>query len=425
MAFPDRLLFRRKSLPAHRIPRLNTPVASPVHPVARPDIFPGLLDAAGFADLATRHQRRTRFPVALVDAEGRFLRGGKGTPHCARSEDCRPFRLLAVNEALRWGEPCVTVCGCGRALWAVPVMQNQRLRGGLLVAGVKLASPARAGSLDRRILGACQTLLELATTADLTNAALLASRRQSAARERERAEAIHLLKDRFHDDIRSTYLHEEPALLAAIRRGERTEARRIINRVLVGIYAVGGTDTNLLKSLALELVVMMTRAAVQAGGDPAVILGLNYQSITALARLPDQEALARWLCEILEQLIDAIKVNTRHPNSVLLARALEFMEEKLAEPLSREEVARAAGLSPGHFSHLMRAKTGWSFTELLTRLRLDRACHLLAHTTHSLARIAQDCGFSDQSYFSRVFRKRFAQTPGDYRSVRRGLAAPA
>ena len=94
------------------------------------------------------------------------------------------------------------------------------------------------------------------------------------------------------------------------------------------------------------------------------------------------------------------------------------MEERLAHNLRREEVARAAGLSPSHFSHLMRAKTGWSFTELLSRLRVDRACHLLAHTAHSLTRIAQDCGFNDQSYFNRVFRRRTGQTPGDYRTSR-------
>jgi AraC-like DNA-binding protein len=297
-------------------------------------------------------------------------------------------------------------------------MRNQRLCGGLVVVGVKLDRPSRAGTLDRRLLGASRQLLELATRHDLTNAALLAAHRHAARRERDRAEAIHELKDRLHDDIRSTYLHEEPALLAAIRRGERPEARRIINRILVGIYAAGGTDTNLLKSLALELVVMMTRAAVQAGGDPAVILGLNYQSLTALSGIVDPEALAVWLCDMLEQLIDAIKTNTRHPNSVQLARAIDYIEEHLADELSREEVARAAGLSPSHFSHLMRAKTGWSFTELLTRLRIDRACHLLAQADQPLAQIAQACGFGDQSYFTRVFRKRTGQTPGEYRTGR-------
>lgn len=384
------------------------------------DVFPGLLDPATWAAFAAEYQRLTHFTLAAVDEEGRFLCGDTGLSECARSEPCRPSRLLAVTEALRWGEPSVTCCSCGFALWAVPVMRNQHLCGGFVVAGVNLRCPSRAGKLDRQILGACQHLLDLATNHNLTNAALLEVRRQSALREREKAEAIHEIKVQLRDDIRSTYLHEEPALLAAIRRSERTEARRIINRILVGIYAAGGTDTNLLKSLALELVVMMTRAAVQAGGDPAVILGFNYQSLTALARIADQESLAPWLCDMLEQLIDAIKDNTRHPNSVQLARAIEFMEDRLAEDLSREEVARAAGLSPGHFSHLMRAKTGWSFTELLTRLRVDRACHLLAHTDHPLARIAQDCGYSDQSYFTRVFRQRTSHTPGGFRKSRCG-----
>ena len=382
------------------------------------EVFPGLLDAAGFDRLARCHRQATGFALAAVDAGGRFLRGGPGVAVCARGEACRLFRAQAVAEALRWGEPCVLCCGCGRALWAVPVVNNQRLCGGLLVAGVELRRPSRAGSLDRRILGACDRLLALAIERNLTNAALLGERRQLARREREKAEALHTLKDRLHDDIRSIYLHEEPALLAAIRRGERTEARRIINRVLTAIYAVGQAHTNLLKSLALELVVMMTRAAVQAGGDPAKILGLNYQSLTALAGIADQEALAVWLCDMLEQLIDAIEANTRRPNSVLLSRALEFMETHLADDLTREQTARVAGLSPSHFSHLMRAKTGWSFTELLTRLRVDRACQLLVRTDAPLAQIALECGFGDQSYFTRVFRKRTGRTPGDYRHSR-------
>jgi len=392
-------------------------------PAAATDPFPGVLTAAQFDRLALQHRHDTGLNLCGCDPDGAFLRGRGERGSCVRDENCRPFRAQAIAEAARWGEPCVHCCPCGRALWAVPVMHNQRVCGGLLVTGVGLHRPRRAGTLDRKILRACRALLDLATEHNLTNAAQLAERRQFARRENERAEAMHALKDRMHDDIRSTYLHEEPALLASIRRGERTEARRILNRVLTAIYAIGGSQTALLKSLALELVVMMTRAAVQAGGDPAKILGLNFQSLTALAHVADQEALAAWLCDMLEQLIDAIQTNVRRPNSVQLARALEFIQEHLADDLAREDVARAAGLSPGHFSHLMRAKTGWSFTELLTRLRTDHACHLLAHTELGLVQIALQCGFGDQSYFSRVFRRRIGQTPGDYR--RAHLAPPA
>lgn len=392
---------------------------------AASELVPGLLSAAGFDALAERHRRATGWRLAAIDAQGRMLRGHGERGCCGDAEACRVFRQQALAEAARWGEPCVLSCPRGRALWAVPLMRNQGVCGGLLVSGVALRRPRRAGTLDRKILRACRALLDLATRGNLTNAAHLAERRQFARSESERAEALHALKGRLHDDIRSTYLHEEPALLAAIRRGERTEARRILNRVLTAIYSIGGSSTALLKSLALELVVMMTRAAVQAGGDPAKILGFNFQSLTALARVSDQESLAPWLCAMLEQLIDAIQANVRRPNSVQLARAVEFIQEHLADDLARDDVARAAGLSPSHFSHLMRAKTGWSFTELVTRLRVDHACHLLAHTDLGVVQIALECGFGDQSYFSRVFRRRVGSTPRDYRRRQSARTAPA
>lgn len=385
-----------------------------------PEVFPGLLDCAGFDRLARLHRRKTGRAIAAIDREGRWLRGDPQP--CARGEAARAFRVEVVAEALRWGEPCVMCDGRDRAHWAVPVVQNQRPCGGLLVAAGVLRRPSRPGTLDQRVLRACRCLLDLAVAHNLTNLSQLNEHRQLARRERERAEALHEVKAHLHDDIRSAYQREEPALLGAIRRGERAEARQIINRVLVTIYSVGGGQTGLLKSLALELVVMMARAAVQAGGDPEKILGLNYQSLTALAGVGDEESLAQWLCGMLEQMIDAIETHRRHPNPVLLANALQFIEGHFSQEIRREDAARAAGLSPSHFSHLMRQRTGWSFTELLTRLRIDRASHLLAYTDIGIAQIALECGFGDQSYFTRIFRRRTRQTPGEFRSGHRPVA---
>lgn len=384
-------------------------------------LFAGLLDESGFDALARDYRDATGFGVIAADAQGRVLRGESVA--AIDDDAARAARQQAIAESFRWGEPCVMGDAAGRALWAVPILQNQNLLGGLVVSDVPLHRKARAGTLDHRLLSACRHLLELATLRNLVNATLLAERRQQARHDREKAEALHALKEGLHDDIRSIYLREEPALIAAIRRGERPAARGAINRVLAAIYLLGHSRTDLLKSLVLELVVTMTRTAVQAGGDPAKILGLNYQSLTELAHIANQDELAPWLCERLESLIDAIQANSRHPNSVQLARALEYMEEHLESELTREEVARAAGLSPSHFSHLMRGKTGRSFTELLTQLRVDRACHLLARTGTELVQVAQTCGFGDQSYFTRVFRKAMQQTPGEYRRAQR-LAAP-
>ncbi|PTY04805.1 hypothetical protein DB347_19060 [Opitutaceae bacterium EW11] len=381
--------------------------------------FPGLLSSAQFAALAAEYRRACGFEICACDSDGKLRRGGAERPSEGRSVS--DLRKHAVSEALRWGEPSVLSDGIEGVLWAIPVCQNQKLLGGLVVTVTRLRRPSKAGALDQRVVSACRVLLELGTRYNLVNAPLLSERRETARREQEKAEALHLMKEGTFDTIRSIYLREEPALIAAIRRGERSAARHAINRVLTAIYMLGQSRIELLKSLALELVVTMTRTAVQAGGNPENILGLNYQSLSRLADISDQEDLAGWLCRMLESLIDAIESNSRLPGSSQLARAVKYVEEHLAEALPREEVARAAGLSPSHFSHLMKARMGCTFTQLLTRMRLERARSLLVHTDAELAHVAAACGFTDQSYFTRVFRKTHRLTPSEFRRAKRPI----
>jgi hypothetical protein len=95
------------------------------------EVFPGLLDNYSFDALATEYRQQTGYYLSAVDTAGRFLRGRSGTPSC--TDDAQASRQQALLEVQRWGEPSVMCCACcGRALWAVPVIQNQRLCGGLL-----------------------------------------------------------------------------------------------------------------------------------------------------------------------------------------------------------------------------------------------------------------------------------------------------
>jgi AraC-like DNA-binding protein len=359
--------------------------------------------------LRREFQRATGFLVVAVEPDGKARVGSRST-----APNRLAARVAAIAEALRWGEPCVMMDADGLVTWAVPLMVNAKVLGGLVVEGVSMDGRDAQG-VAASVRAGCAELLRLAVEFNLTNSALLAARRAESTRERERAEAIHLLKGGNYDEIRDLYLREEPGLLAAIKRGERGAARDIVNRVLVGIYQMARARPNLLKSLALELVVMMARAAVEAGADPALVLGCNFESATALAGLTREEEVSAWLGRMLERVMDAIRDHKRFPNAVLLGRAVAFMEEHLGEALDRDTVARAAGLSGSHFSHLIREKTGRTFTEWMVRYRVDRAKTLLRRTDKSLIQIALECGFGDQSYFNRVFKRHTGVTPRAYR----------
>jgi AraC-like DNA-binding protein len=228
--------------------------------------------------------------------------------------------------------------------------------------------------------------------------------------------AIPLLEHRPYDRIRELYLLQEPMLLAAIRRGDRGEARHIINHVLVHIYSAGEERSDLLKGLLLELVVMISRAAVEAGAVQSDVLGLNYRLLTELAGINDDEDLAAWLRKTLEHMFSTIEQQKDFTPPLLVGKALDFMRKNLHQDISRDEVARHAGISPSHFSRLLKERTGRSFTELLRQCRVDLATELLRGTELSLAQIADQCGFCDQSYFTRVFQDVKGTTPGQFRS---------
>lgn len=231
--------------------------------------------------------------------------------------------------------------------------------------------------------------------------------------------AVPLLEHRPYDQIREFYLYQEPALLAAIQRGDRGEAIRIINHVLVHIYSAGEQRSDLLKGLLLELVVMISRAAVEAGSSQSEVLGLNFQCITELAAIDDDEQMAKWLRTTLERMFGAIERQQDFTPPLLITKALRYMRENLHRDVTRDETARHAGISPSHFSRLVRERAGRSFTELLRQSRVDLACELLQSTEEPLAVVAGRCGFCDQSYFTNVFQQTKAMTPKQYRDTHR------
>jgi AraC-like DNA-binding protein/ligand-binding sensor protein len=368
-----------------------------------------------FEQLAADYAAAWGLEVSLVNPTGEVA---VGPDHCHSScrggRACRATRARAVAESARWGQPHILLCPDGMMVWAVPVMQNARLLGGLVAAAPDHENGGAAWD-TARVREAAEDLLQRAETANLTNAAQLRLQRQAARRESERAEAIQAAKDGHYRSIREIYLVEEPELIAAVKRGDRPAAREIINRLLTGIYFMGRRRPQLLKSFLLELVVVMSRSAVEAGADPAELLGANYSSFSDLARIEGEEKLTAWLVAMLERTMDAIVTHHRYPIGVLLSEAIRYMGEHLGDDISRDDIARRACLSPAHFSRVVKQTFGHSFTDLLARMRVDRARELLHLTEKPLAEISAECGFADQSYFTKVFQKHTGQTPREFR----------
>lgn len=132
------------------------------------------------------------------------------------------------------------------------------------------------------------------------------------------------------------------------------------------------------------------------------------------------DSLARGIVvHLLRNLLRLPSARPQHaapPAAVL--RAVTLMRSRLAESVSLDELAGAAGLSPFHFSRQFKAATGHPPHEYHIRMRVDRAQELLRTRGRewTLAAIAAECGFVDQSHFSRHFKRVVGVTPGEYRA---------
>lgn len=105
----------------------------------------------------------------------------------------------------------------------------------------------------------------------------------------------------------------------------------------------------------------------------------------------------------------------RQPPSWMRHAYGAVMDGAVDPGLSIAEVAASSGVHPVHLARVFRALFGCSPGELLRWRRIERACAMLRQHGRSLAEIALDAGFVDQSHMSHAFRQRFGMPPGAWR----------
>jgi transcriptional regulator GlxA family with amidase domain len=82
-------------------------------------------------------------------------------------------------------------------------------------------------------------------------------------------------------------------------------------------------------------------------------------------------------------------------------------------------LAQQMGCSPDHISRRFRIHTGYRIMEMVHRLRIDHARHLLRDSDMNIAEIAWTCGYSQPSYFNRIFKIYAGMIPKDFRQKAR------
>lgn len=101
----------------------------------------------------------------------------------------------------------------------------------------------------------------------------------------------------------------------------------------------------------------------------------------------------------------------------LVRRAMAYLHEHYTEPVSRDDLARHLGMNGDYLTYCFRTEVGMAPIAYLNRYRVNQAKELLTEREMSITEVALAVGFSDSSYFGRVFRRQVGVSPETYRKT--------
>lgn len=130
------------------------------------------------------------------------------------------------------------------------------------------------------------------------------------------------------------------------------------------------------------------------------------------AKCDGVHALADALIQAVQRAVGEVESAVRPE----IRTAIDYIEAHISDELSIRHVSEIAGYHPAYFSNLFKRELGMSYSDFLAGLRIQRAKEMLTGSSRSLQQIADECGFSDLSYFSAKFKRMVGMTPSQWRT---------
>jgi len=216
--------------------------------------------------------------------------------------------------------------------------------------------------------------------------------------------------------IENSYALEDK-MLSAVSRGNIREALEQLSELMrTGSRHVRtGERLRDERNLCFVLGALLRKTAQQAGVHPVFLDSASGDFARQIEHCRTSQEIGRLRIRMVRtycELVDRLQNKTE---SLLIRKALNYIQLNLTANLTVEEIASAIGCSPNYLSTVFNQELQQSITTYIHEHRLGEAADLLRKTNLSIQSIAAYVGYTDTNYFSRLFRRHYQMTPTAYR----------
>ncbi len=360
---------------------------------------------------------------------------------------CSNVHLYGSYQAERFGGKYIFFCPLGLTHWVSPINYNGYMIGALLGGPVLMVKPEEflldeiieqhifdekdvekaKNCINQITVVNPKVVTSLAELLFITTCYLVGNKPsqyiEASSYNSQQLDISAYIRDMKAENIdepadKSYPIEKENQLLSCVSIGDKSNAQKVLNEILGYIFFSKNNDFKVIKYRTLELVVLLSRAAMEGGAEQEEVFGLNNHYINQIYNVNTLDKLNVWLSKILIRFTDCVFNFKNVKNKDVIYKAIEFANHRYMDKISLEDAASYVHLSPSYFSKLFKDETGYNFSAYINHIRVEKSKSLLMNEDISLVDISYLVGFEDQSYFTKVFKRIVGITPRRFREAR-------
>lgn len=333
---------------------------------------------------------------------------------CPNQCDFKNTHLYGCFESVRWDNKYIYYCPIGLIFIAVPVLEEFDILNTAVVTG-----PLLMGTAEDIVNTYGLPLFETARVNDLAEvlSALFSPKLAPHGLTESKEDFLNTIYKEL--DVLPTHkyypIELEKALQSSIIERDGKHSRELLNKLLGQIFFHSNGDFKVIKARVLELIVLLSRSAIDGGADIDQIFSLNNDYMQEVERFNSLEKLSLWLTGVINRFVSYVFEfgDVKHTDTIY--KITDYIKNNYMKKISLNDIAAHVYLSKSYVSKIFKEEMDITLSEYTNKIRIEKSKVLLLSASLTLVDVANLVGFEDQSYFSKIFKSITGVSPGKYR----------
>ena len=405
----------------------------------------------------------TGLTANIVDVDGRSIFSRKNNTKCCEFckiiysfenglTRCQGAYKRAGRQAAIFGEPYIFRCPSGLIEWAAPIIVNGEHLGTIICGQVLMWEPEEFFWIELREMNKSLTSDFKELFQAVKKLPVVSGEKVQAASYMLYVVANYIMKSGWESFKHSQELAHQQALLSEeisnrkqlqaqleenpfiyslsketefisnLKNGKVEEAKKQYQGIITDIIIGSKSDIEIIQTRVIELVVLMSRSVAQDDNALTKIAHVNakiIKDILATKKIEEVNVVSAHAFKYYEKEIRTLHEKPASNNNANVEEMAKYIQNNYKKNLTLDEIASYVYLSTSYASRVFKKVKGISIVEYLSQVRIEKAKQLLENPHYQIEEIAENVGYTDAGYFTKVFRKHEGVTPSQYRqSVR-------